>query len=105
MYYHELHPAVYKELVWEKVGNRATVISFTPGTAVFAQAALEHGNFPVLVCSKKFHHDWCQTTLINYVIAELKKGNDNIAHPNMQGKLKEARASMPCARYSEGSQG
>ena len=88
MYYHELHPAVYKELVWEKVGNRATVVSFTPGTAVFAQAALEHGNFPVLVCNNKAHFDWCKTTITDYVIAELKKGNDKITPPNMSENLK-----------------
>ena len=83
-----MHPAVYKELVWEKVGSKATVVSFTPGNAVIAQAALQDGNFPVLVCNNKAHHDWCKTTVTDYVIAELKKGNDKITPPNMSENLK-----------------
>ena len=84
-----MHPAVYKELVWEKVGSRATVVSFTPGNAVIAQAALQDGNFPVLVCNNKAHQDWCKTTVTDYVIAELKKGNDKICPPNMSENIKK----------------
>ena len=103
MYYHELHPAVYKELVWEKVGNRATVVSFTPGTAVFAQAALEHGNFPVLVCNNKAHSDWCKETVTEYVIAELKKNNDKITPPNMLENLKKLEPARLTYAKQKGS--
>ena len=105
LYYHELHPAVYKELVWEKVGSKATVVSFTPGNAVIAQAALEDGNFPVLVCNNKAHHDWCQTTITDYVIAELKKGNDKICPPNLQANLKNLEPARLAYAREKGCKG
>ena len=100
-----MHPAVYKELVWEKVGSKATVVSSTPGNAVIAQAALEDGNFPVLVCNNKAHQDWCKTTVTDYVIAELKKGNDKICPPNLQSNLKSLEPARLAHAKEKGSTG